>query len=219
KTEQMKEERLQQFYEKLLETAATQLETHVRNLFYQLSKQLNITDEHLLNTIQQFTVKYEKQQLVQLIKPGAEVTGNYVLVYSDEVVADIKKAIKKDSDELWDEIKKAYTTIHEKLEREFTSYKEQQAKYDEFQRTLQNIYDYINEKEKELVQLIDGTSLNDIDMEFIMEQLQDRHLSLKIVDDLEVQVEPSVEKEEKQFSENDIEKHSVYTVQETIEIL
>lgn len=219
KTEQMKEERLQQFYEKLLETAATQLETHVRNLFYQLSKQLNITDEHLLNTIQQFTVEYEKQQLVQLIKPGAEVTGNYVLVYTDEVVADIKKAMKKDSDELWHEMKKAYTTIHEKLEKEFTSYKEQQAKYDELQRTLQNIYDYINEKEKELVQLIDGTSSNDIDMEFIFEQLQDRHLSLKIVDDLAIRVEPSVEKEEKQYSVNDNEKHPDFSVQETIEIL
>lgn len=119
KTEEEKKERLTVFYEDLKERVQTELQWHLQQYMQQLIQDEELVDSSLLASVQQFEVPFEPHDLVDAVKTGATINGEYVLTYTKDVV----DAIKKNTNRILSEL---YTQI-------------EQVKKEEEERILQNI--------------------------------------------------------------------------------
>ncbi|MBB6452302.1 small GTP-binding protein [Salirhabdus euzebyi] len=153
KTEQEQEKRLNEFYNDLMKTVTSQLEWHIRDLFVKLAKRFDVVEPNLLQEIQQFTVDYPKSGLKDTVKTGAEVTGDYVLVYTNDVGNDIKVYTKQKALQIWFQMK----SIMEKQSEVIASAEQSTLKLHE---QLESKQRSLEEIEKDLTNTID--SLKDI---------------------------------------------------------
>jgi small GTP-binding protein len=95
KTEEARNERLEQFYSDLSEKVKTQLEWHLRELILNALKSEGIFHQELAAKAQNFSVPFPKDLLMAAVKPGARMSGEYVLNYTNEVAELLKKAAKQ----------------------------------------------------------------------------------------------------------------------------
>ncbi|MGP4107110.1 dynamin family protein [Virgibacillus sp. L01] len=123
KTEEERETRLNEFYNHLLERIEAAIQWKLRDKFLNLLKQYNIHDQKLEQEIQQFSVNYNSEALTSLQKPGATVNGDYILNYTNDVSADVKKKYKMEAWKLWDLI---YNSFIDELNDEVAKYEEEQ---------------------------------------------------------------------------------------------
>jgi predicted GTPase len=106
KTEEEKALRLEQFLADLQEKVRAQLEWHIRDLQAKWLKKHNLVHDELEMKAEEFTVKLDGSLLTSAIKPGAQVTGDSVLHYCDEVAEKLKKMARIASNE-WLEMAKS----------------------------------------------------------------------------------------------------------------
>ncbi len=123
KTEEERETRLNEFYNHLLERIEASIQWKLRDKFLNLLKQYNIHDQKLEQDIQQFSVDYDSEALTSLHKPGATVNGDYILNYTNDVSADVKKKYKLEAWKLWDLI---YNSFIDEFNDEVVKYEEEQ---------------------------------------------------------------------------------------------
>ncbi|GGJ65806.1 GTPase Era involved in 16S rRNA processing [Anoxybacillus voinovskiensis] len=97
KTEQERAARLAAFYHNLKEKVTSQMEWHVREQLVRFYKQQMLQDPALMNECQSFTVSWNEQLLAELVKKGAGVTGEYVLNYTNDVAAELKKRYRNEA--------------------------------------------------------------------------------------------------------------------------
>ncbi|WP_100331364.1 dynamin family protein [Bacillus xiapuensis] len=102
KTEEERARRLQALMEDLKEKAESQLEWHLRQLLSKWLKSSGLTDDSLQMEAEEFAVSFDSSLIKNAIKPGARVTGDYVLNYCDEVANQLKKNARQVSDQLKD---------------------------------------------------------------------------------------------------------------------
>ncbi|QTM99534.1 GTP-binding protein [Sediminibacillus dalangtanensis] len=95
KIEQVREQRLQAFHESLTKTIEAAIDWKIRDKLLETVKHLQIHDASLIKSIQQFSVQFPKKRLTELIKPGATLNGEYLLVYTDDVSQAIKQSAKQ----------------------------------------------------------------------------------------------------------------------------
>jgi small GTP-binding protein len=100
KTEEEKSRRAQVFKEEVNSRIETQLDWHLKTLGKSIIKQNNISTPGLFEAWEKFSLKVDEQYLTSLIKPGAKVTGDYVLQYCDNLSEDLKKNARKQTNEL-----------------------------------------------------------------------------------------------------------------------
>lgn len=154
KTVQEQEKRLKEFYQPLQKKAESQIQWHIRDWFVQKTKEYQVYDDELSRQIQQFSVQYEEERLQKLVKPGAQVTGDYVLVYTKDVAEDIKNVYKSAARNLFEQlvnrVEQQNKGILEKREEELAK-EEQAVKYRE---RLKEIVNQINDRMQELQTLL-----------------------------------------------------------------
>ncbi|XJZ25916.1 dynamin family protein [Bacillota bacterium Lsc_1132] len=95
KTEAERKARLERFHQDILAKTKSQLEWHIREYLVQFLKKASLDSNELLTVVQSFSVSFSADLLESTVKPGAGLTGTYVLQYCDDVAAEIKAAVKK----------------------------------------------------------------------------------------------------------------------------
>lgn len=96
KTEEARNERLEQFYNDLSEKVKTQLDWHLRELILNALKSEGVFYPELAERAQKFAVPFSKDLLMSAVKPGARLSGEYVLNYTSEVAESLKKEAKQE---------------------------------------------------------------------------------------------------------------------------
>lgn len=124
KTEKEREERLQVFFSDVKEKVSTQLEWHLKDY---LSKY--ITDKNLSRyqrNKSEISVEIKAEYLHSLVKPGARVTGEYILTYTEDISRYIKKKYKQQAISIFEEIlkqvKQEAVNKKEEISRELANY-------------------------------------------------------------------------------------------------
>ncbi|MFC7320618.1 dynamin family protein [Halobacillus campisalis] len=104
KTEEEKKVRHDKFIEELQETIEKNLLWPLRERLTSFLDAQEITDSSLLKQAQKLNIHYPAARVEELIEPGAEVTGEYVLRYTDQLSKDIQKHFTSEMNEWWEEI-------------------------------------------------------------------------------------------------------------------
>ncbi|WP_075982068.1 dynamin family protein [Bacillus massilinigeriensis] len=94
KTEMERQARLQKFYADFQDKVKTQIEWHLKELFNQVLKNNHIHHPTLLTEVQGFMVDFSEDLLVENVKSGAKISGEYVLNYTNDVSEAIKKVAR-----------------------------------------------------------------------------------------------------------------------------
>jgi small GTP-binding protein len=95
KTETERLERLNRFYEDLQEKISSQLDWHLRSFFQQIVKEQRIQDIEVLNACQNYQTPFSREILVSNVKPGAVLSGEYLLNYTNDIVSEIMREARK----------------------------------------------------------------------------------------------------------------------------
>lgn len=94
KTIAERQARLERFYQDIFEKTTSQLAWHLREYMLRVLKEKRLDSQELLARVQEFSIPFSPELLAGLIKPGARLSGDYVLQYTDEVATEIKRMAK-----------------------------------------------------------------------------------------------------------------------------
>lgn len=97
-------ERLNLFYQDILEKTKSQVEWHLRNFLLRFLKENQVTNKELLAKIQSFHVDFSRELLEAAVKTGARLSDTYLKNYTDNVATEIKLLAKSALAELKMEI-------------------------------------------------------------------------------------------------------------------
>lgn len=120
KTEEVRKARFDFFYQALQKTVDTQLSVHLKKLFLSTLKQYNIQPFEIESQVQKLTIPVKNEHIENAVKPGALVTGESVLHFTNEVADNLKKYVISISHNL---LAKIETVLLETLETELDGIK------------------------------------------------------------------------------------------------
>ncbi|WP_010284004.1 dynamin family protein [Bacillus timonensis] len=154
KTEKEREERLHAFFTDVKEKMSTQLEWHLKDFVGKFVEKLRLSMQHTGN---EFAIEFAPEELQQLVKPGAGVTGEYILTYSDDVSNYIKRKYKQKAVTLLfgilEQIKSGTATNEQDIKTELEKYKGYQDAFETLKKFeairtghLTQLYDMMNGK-------------------------------------------------------------------------
>lgn len=123
KAENERQLRLDRFYQDILTRAKAQLEWHIREYIVHFLKEAEIDAPDVLAEVQSFSITFSPELLKNVVKPGAGLTGAYVLQYTNDVADEIKAVAKKQLVPLKRALFETFEAIHsrkiKKLEKSF----------------------------------------------------------------------------------------------------
>ncbi|MDP4087615.1 MAG: dynamin family protein, partial [Bacillota bacterium] len=165
KTLAEREARLERFYQDMLEKTKSQLEWHLREFLGRTLKVHGLEQSELAGNIFSFAIHFQKDLLVNAVKSGARLSGNYVLNYTNDVANDIKKIAKNLLFEYRTIFLKALDNrnaiIKERFYQEFTNIERYVHAFDEVKKFEKNF----NRKRKILEELLWRKSEEDQDFD------------------------------------------------------
>ncbi|MDR7075352.1 small GTP-binding protein [Neobacillus niacini] len=91
KTLEEKNARLDLLYQDLVDKTKSQLEWHLREYLISVLKNNGLDNQELLSKAQSFAIEVPIDLMVQTVKPGAMVSGEYLLHYTEDLANGIKK--------------------------------------------------------------------------------------------------------------------------------
>ena len=96
KTEQERKSKVgSRFLKIYAEKVTSQIDWHIKELMLKTLKEHDLEDDANCTAIQQFNVQFDQELLVSEVKPGAGLTGDYVLKYTKDVADAIKRKTKQ----------------------------------------------------------------------------------------------------------------------------
>lgn len=104
KTFAARQERLNLFYQGILEKTKSQLEWHLRDFLLRFLKEKRVENKELFDKIQRFNIHFSSELLEAVVKAGARLSGDYVINYTDNVANEIKRLAKSSLAEIEIEI-------------------------------------------------------------------------------------------------------------------
>ncbi|MEH7381928.1 dynamin family protein [Bacillus sp. JJ1533] len=123
KTEKEREERLQAFFDDVKEKMSTQLEWHLKDFVGKFVENLRLSTQPTGNEL---AIELSSDELKNIVKPGARVTGEYILTYTDDVGNYIKRKYKQKAvallQDILEQIKSGTAKEENKLKAELKQY-------------------------------------------------------------------------------------------------
>ncbi|MEH7109113.1 dynamin family protein [Bacillus sp. JJ1764] len=119
KTQEEKNARLETFYQDIAEKANSQLEWHIREFLLRTLKAKKLDDGELLHLAQSFSIHVQKELLMNAVKPGARLSGQYVLQYTDDVANGVKKLARTQLEKFKEQYLHAIAELDEKQKKQF----------------------------------------------------------------------------------------------------
>lgn len=104
KTEIEKKRRLEQFLTALQKSVESNVQWILRDKLLTLLKENELNDHQLMTHIQQLTVTLTKADIIDSIHPGAQLNGQYVLNYTENISQEIKRTFKSKTNDLLSQI-------------------------------------------------------------------------------------------------------------------
>jgi GTPase Era involved in 16S rRNA processing len=98
KTEQERSARLDNFYRELEDKVQSQLDWHIKDFLSKLFKKHNLSQTELQGAANSFKIKFQKELLSEAVKPGARLSGDYVLNYTNDVAEALKNLARRNLD-------------------------------------------------------------------------------------------------------------------------
>ncbi|WP_052345775.1 dynamin family protein [Paucisalibacillus sp. EB02] len=152
KTEEERTKRLDDFLNSVKESMQASIEWKLREKFAERLKSYSITEQTLYSTVQQLSVAINEEDLLDNIKKGAQVNGDSVLNYTNDLASSIKNKYRKAA-------RKTLSAIIDVIERESeekqTKYKEQLQTYKELVKVNEE-YQAIEEKYQKQIHRIEN---------------------------------------------------------------
>ncbi|WP_077621853.1 dynamin family protein [Sediminibacillus massiliensis] len=157
KIEEERTSRLKMFHSSLMKTIEVNIQWKLRDKLLEFAKNHSLNDPSLLNLIHDLKVEILPEELISLVKPGAGMTGQYLLVYTEDLSNHIKKVYKQEALNVLNELLvHLEENINHKLE-------EIKSKFAELEQTrekkeqIQQLDLYLQEEKNELSILIHST--------------------------------------------------------------
>jgi GTPase Era involved in 16S rRNA processing len=136
KTLEEKSARLDRFYQDLLDKTKSQLEWHLREYLLASLKKNGLDDQELHAKAQAFIIEVPVDLVVNTVKTGARLSGEYVLHYTEDLANGIKKIAR-------DRISEFKTVFLASLEKKTikmkAKYEEEYQKIEQYVRALAEI--------------------------------------------------------------------------------
>ncbi|MCM3566853.1 dynamin family protein [Neobacillus mesonae] len=180
KTLDEKNARLEKFYEDITDKAKSQLEWHLREFLLKTLKESKLNQGELLELAQSFSLTVPKEILIDAVKTGARLTGEYVLHYTDDVANGIKKIARDQLSVFKDQFLKAAADQTANLK---AQYEKEFGKMERYVDALSELNAYqqsIAEKEKQLQLIISQTEAFDGDDYDLFEQDEEEYEVIKL---------------------------------------
>jgi GTPase Era involved in 16S rRNA processing len=95
KTEQERSARLDNFYRELEDKVQSQLDWHIKDFLSKLIKKHNLSQTELQAAANGFKIEFQKELLSDAVKPGARLSGDYVLNYTNDVAEALKNLARR----------------------------------------------------------------------------------------------------------------------------
>ncbi|PLR77206.1 Dynamin family protein [Bacillus sp. V3-13] len=95
KTEQARAERLAAFFKDLQEKVKSQLEWHLKEMLLKMIKDEAVHHPDLEHAAQTISVQFDEKLLEETVKPGAGVTGDSLLNYTEDLANTLKKIARE----------------------------------------------------------------------------------------------------------------------------
>ncbi|RFU65487.1 dynamin family protein [Peribacillus glennii] len=154
KTEEERENRERAILSDLQEKVKTQLEWHLKELAAGTLKEAGIYNSELEKEAQGIEVAVSKEMLVNALKSQVSITGEYVLNYTNEIAAAIKKSARNEADRF---IQTLYSYVKNEtvgeigiIEKELKGY----ARYQSAFETVAFMNNNVQKKKKALLHLL-----------------------------------------------------------------
>lgn len=145
KTEQERSKRLEAFFKDFSEKVTSQIDWHIKELFLTLVKEHEIHEEEFVSSIQQFHVTFHQDLLASEVKPGAGLTGDYVLKYTN----DVSEAIKRITKQQLDPIQQSYfQLLKQRQNNDIQKIKNELSYYTKYVQALKDIKEIQDRQEK-----------------------------------------------------------------------
>ncbi len=211
KIEGEREKRLNDLYKVLKEKAEISLEWKLRD------KVTEFLNPYISFTVSEpiFEQQFQAEHLIKLIEEGATVNGEYILVYTDQVAASIKKMYRQFYKNKWQEIgQSVLTPLDEKL-KEHKTYIELYQQYTKIENEISEVKQAFIVYKNQLESICDRESIgNEAEIATIQEKLTERKVD-KIVDINAITSNQTKETKEENIEEN-IEQAATYSYQQTL---
>ncbi|CRK83865.1 dynamin family protein [Neobacillus massiliamazoniensis] len=124
KTEEERATRLEKLYQDISDKTKSQLEWHIREYLISFIKQHQLDQGELLAKAQSMTLDVPVELLINAVKSGARLSGEYVLHYTDELANGLKKLARNNVEDfksfLFDTLKEKASKLEEREKQELT---------------------------------------------------------------------------------------------------
>ncbi len=104
KTEEERNRRLTSFLSELQENIDKTIQWSLKERLNTFLSENEIQDENLVQSIQVLEVNFTEEDLKKFLKPGAQVNGQYVLNYTNEISSHIKQLFRNKTNSFWIEV-------------------------------------------------------------------------------------------------------------------
>ncbi|MBH0229492.1 dynamin family protein [Halobacillus yeomjeoni] len=145
KTEEARQERARTFYSHLMESLEKNLMWPLRDRFLKLFEKYGVKDSELIQKVQAFHFSYDQDRLFDLIEPGASITGEYILRYTDQVSKDIQKEMRAFANSLLQDAEDSLRVQREAFNQENQSALHARTEWEEADQKLRRMEEQINE--------------------------------------------------------------------------
>ncbi|RFU61671.1 dynamin family protein [Bacillus sp. V59.32b] len=169
KTEEERERRQQAFLSDLQEKVRTQLEWHLKELAVKTLSEAGVHDSGLEKAVQEIEVSVSQTTIENPLKQQVNITGEYVLNYTNELAASIKKEARNAADSfvqsLYGYLKKEADEKVSYIEKELKSYERYQSAFESIRTMKDNL-----EKRKEALLALNEISISNPNPEQLVKQ-------------------------------------------------
>ncbi|NRD80514.1 dynamin family protein [Bacillus sp. BRMEA1] len=153
KTVDERNARFENFYHDILEKTKSQLEWHLREYLLNTLKKEHLDQGELLSAAQSFSVSISKDVMLNAVKPGARLSGEYVLHYTEDVANAIKKAARNQIEKFkplyLEEKNKQNAKILKQMEQDFSETERYMRAVNELE-----LFEQMMQKEEQLIDKI-----------------------------------------------------------------
>lgn len=117
KTEEVKRERFSNLLNDLKEKLDSQIHWHIKELLLTIYRSLQL-QHPITKEIEYFTIELNEKDLLSLVKKGAQVNGDYVLNYTNDLADVIKKLARNKANDLFQRMMNEFLHLsNEKFEK------------------------------------------------------------------------------------------------------
>ena len=189
KTDIEKAERLRVFLEDLQEKTKIQLEWHIKEMAVKVLAEAEVHDPNLESAAQALTIAITEGLLKSCLKPQASMTGEYILNYTNDLAATIKKEARDVAIQFLHDLLAVMTNkVGQKLA-QINKGLESYAAFEQALRSTEELEEIVTKEQNALQDIVNASSavLQNLDIDALLQQWleEEKNVTVKVMDIVE----------------------------------